>query len=225
MARPALEPREIKMPSMRLRAGAVGIALLIGCLLAAAGANAQAPGPAASPPAAEAVHNELRALRDRAVAAVNKRDPDALMKELDPGIVFTAMNNEVVHGIDQAKAYYQRMMVGAGRIVEDMSLTVEPDDLATLLKYNTVAVSNGSSNAHFKLAAGTEFDVPLRWSATLQRANDKWSIVSMQFSANMFDNPLLNALQSTMKWIAIGAGIVAIVVGFVLGRWSRRQRA
>src|SRR5262249_20578000 len=103
MACPALEPREIEMPPMRLRAGTVRIALLIGCVLLAAGARAQAPGPAASSPAAEAVHNELRALRDRAVAAVNKRDPDALMKELDPGIVFTAMNNEVVRGIDQAK--------------------------------------------------------------------------------------------------------------------------
>src|SRR5512132_2139216 len=87
---------------------------LIGAALGAGAASAQ------TPPANAALHDELRALRDRAVDAVNKRDAEALMKELDQNIVFTAMNNEVVHGIAEARAYYQRMMVGAGRIVHDM---------------------------------------------------------------------------------------------------------
>jgi ketosteroid isomerase-like protein len=198
-------------------------ALLLACLLGMAGAQAQQP--AAPPPAAAALHDELRALKDRAVAAVNKRDPDALMKELDPDIVFTAMNNEVVHGIDQAKAYYQRMLVGSGRIVEDMSLRVEADELTRLYENGTVGVAAGTSTAHFKLATGTEFDVPLRWSATLHRANDKWSIVALHFSANMFDNPALDALKWSTKWIAIGSAVAAIVIGFLLGRWSRRRAA
>ena len=62
-------------------------------------------------PSAETLHNELRALRERTVTAVNKRDPDAVMKELHPDIVFTAMDTEVVHGIPEAKAYYQKMFV------------------------------------------------------------------------------------------------------------------
>jgi ketosteroid isomerase-like protein len=173
----------------------------------------------------EALHAELRALKDRAVAAVNKRDADALMRELDPNIAFTAMNNEVVHGIDEAKAYYQKMLVGAARIVQDMSLTAEPDRPADIYANGTMAVATGTSNAHFKLAAGPEFDVPLRWSATLRRANDKWAIAGMHFSANMFENPMLSAVERSIKWIAIGTGVVAILVGFFAGRWSRRRSA
>jgi ketosteroid isomerase-like protein len=173
----------------------------------------------------EALHAELRALKDRAVAAVNKRDADALMRELDPNIAFTAMNNEVVHGIDEAKAYYQKMLVGAARIVQDMSLTAEPDRPADIYANGTMAVATGTSNAHFKLAAGPEFDVPLRWSATLRRANDKWAIAGMHFSANMFENPMLSAMERSIKWIAIGTGVVAILVGFFAGRWSRRRSA
>jgi ketosteroid isomerase-like protein len=173
----------------------------------------------------EALHAELRALKDRAVAAVNKRDADALMRELDPNIAFTAMNNEVVHGIDEAKAYYQKMLVGAARIVQDMSLTAEPDRPADIYANGTMAVATGTSNAHFKLAAGPEFDVPLRWSATLRRANDKWAIAGMHFSANMFENPILSAMERSIKWIAIGTGVVAILVGFFAGRWSRRRSA
>src|SRR5215468_8812445 len=176
------------------------LALLMVCALGAAAAQAQAPRPSD-----EALHNELRALKDRAVAAVNKRDPDALMKELDPNVAFTAMNNEVVHGIAEAKAYYQKMLVGAARIVQDMSLTAEPDRPADIYENGTVAVATGTSNAHFKLSAGPEFDVPLRWTATLRRANDKWAIAGMHFSANMFDNPMMSALERTIKWVGIVA--------------------
>jgi ketosteroid isomerase-like protein len=203
----------------------MGLPLLVGCALSAAAAAVQAqPAPRPAPPD-EALHNELRALKDRAVAAVNKRDADALMKELDPNIAFTAMNNEVVHGIAEAKAYYQKMLVGAGRIVEDMSLTAEPDRQADIYDGGTVAVATGISNAHFKLAVGTEFDVPLRWSATLHRANDKWAIAGMHFSANMFENPILATLERSTKWIVIGVGIVALLVGFTFGRWSRKRTA
>jgi hypothetical protein len=86
-----------------------------------------------------------------------------------------------------------------------------------------VAVATGTSNAHFKLAVGTEFDVPLRWSATLRRANDKWAIAGMHFSANMFHNPILSALERSIKWVGVVTGLVALVLGFLLG-WTLRKR-
>jgi ketosteroid isomerase-like protein len=193
-------------------------AVLLGCALGITEVQAQQP-------STETLHSELRALRERAVAAVNKRDPDALMKELHPDIVFTAMDTEVVHGIPAAQAYYQKMFVGAAKLINDFSFTLEPDAPAGLYENGRVALSRGSSKAHFKLATGTEFDVPLRWSATLLRTNDKWAIANLQFTANMFSNPILDFLGSTMKWIAAGVGVAALVVGFLLGRLTRRRSA
>lgn len=216
------------MQSMNFSPWNIGILLLLSCVLSVVAADAQSqtpPPPPPSPPAAETLHNELRALRDQAVAAVNKRDADSLMQVLDPNITFTAMNNDVVHGLEQAKAYYQRMLVGSGRIVEEMSLTVVPDELTGLYENGTIGISAGSSVAHFKLATGSEFDVPLRWTATLHRSNDKWSILSLHYSANMFDNPILDALKSSIKWIVLGVGIISILVGFFVGRWSRKRSA
>jgi ketosteroid isomerase-like protein len=198
--------------------------VLLGCVLGTAAADAQ-PRAGSPPPSAETLHNELRALRERTVNAVNKGDPDALMKELHPDVVFTAMDTEVVRGIPGAKAYYQKMFVGAARIVEGFSLTVEPDAAASLYENGKVAISRGSSNAHFKLATGTEFDVPLRWSATLLRENNKWAIANLQFTANMFNNPILDVWKSSMKWIALGTGMAALVVGFLLGWLVRRRSA
>lgn len=196
----------------------VVLSTLFGVVLGVSCASAQTP-----PPADAALHAELRALRDRAVAAVNKRDADALMKELAPNIVFTAMNNEVVYGIDEAKAYYQRMLVGAGRIVENMTLSIETDRLSQLYENNNVAIAAGSSNAHFKLAVGTEFDVPLRWSATVHRADGQWKLVNVHFSANMFDNPALDTAKASIKWISLACGLAALLIGFLLGRRRRRS--
>ena len=69
----------------------------------------------------EQIHDELRALKDRAVDAVNKDDKDALIKELAPEISFTAMNNDVLHGLDKVQAYYDLMLTSSSRFIEDMS--------------------------------------------------------------------------------------------------------
>jgi ketosteroid isomerase-like protein len=143
-----------------------------------------------------------------------------LLKELHPDVLFTAMNNERVHGIDGTKAYYQKMMVGTGRIIKDMSITAEADDLTTLYNGGNTGVVTGTSNADFKLMAGLEFSVPLRWTATLIRADNTWKIAGIHFSANMFDNPLMSASGSLSRWIAI----LGIPLAFLLGLWFARRR-
>jgi hypothetical protein len=193
----------------------------LGCLLCVHPSTGRT---ADAAPSDEVLHRELRALKDRATDAVNKHNEAALLQELDPNISFTAMNNEVVHGLQEAKAYYERMMTTSDRIVRDLSLTIAPDALTRLYNGGTTGISTGASNAHFKLKTGMEFDIPLRWTATLVRSKDRWLLAGMQFSANVFDNPILSGLRATMIWVAVGGGIAALVIGFFLGRfWARRQ--
>jgi ketosteroid isomerase-like protein len=173
-------------------------------------------------PTNAAVHDQLSAVKDRLVAAVNKRDEAALLAELDPSVSFTAMNNETFHGTAGAKAYFDRMMVRSSRIVEDMSLSAKPDDYSILYASDSAAVSTGMSNAHFKIRGGTEFDVPLRWTATLVKNGNGWKIASAHFSANMFDNPIMNEVKRLTWWIAGGAGLIGLLVGWLLGRMRRK---
>ena len=174
----------------------------------------------------EAIHNELRALRTRAVEAVNRRDAEALLAEMTGDVVFTAMNNEVVRGRADARAYYDRMLGGAARVIEDMRITVEPDALATLHNNGESAVSTGNSEAYFKIRGGLEFTAPLRWTAGLVRENGAWKIASMHFSANVFQNPVDAGIRRhlpLMLAVAGGAGLlIGGAFGLVLGR-RRRQ--
>lgn len=179
--------------------------------------------PAGMTPEEAAAHNALRALRDRLVAAVNAKDPDAILADLDDDILFTAMNNEVVHGKDEARAYYAKMLVGSQRIVKDMSLTVEVDDLSILMADGEVAMAAGSSVANFDMMVGDSFQVPLRWTATLRNTDKGWKVAAIHFSANMFDNPLMSGFQTFAYALAGGLGLLGLLLGWLIGR--RRKRA
>ncbi len=190
--------------------------------------SAASPAPAAAAPAGmtpeeAAAHKGLRGLRDRLVAAVNAKDPDAIEADLDEDILFTAMNNEVVHGKNEARAYYAKMLVGSRRIVEDMSLTVDVDDLSILLADGEVAMAAGSSVAKFDMMVGDSFEVPLRWTATLNNTDKGWKVASIHFSANMFDNPLMAGFRTFAYALAGGIGVLGLIIGWLIGR--RRKRA
>ena len=185
---------------------------LLICLLVFVGSVAQAQD--------EAVHDQIRAMRDRAIAAFEARDVEALFAELDDRVIFTAMNNETVTGKDALTAYYAKMMDGSAGLVSDLQVAFETDALATLLAGNQAAVASGSVVAAFKMRAGPEFSVPLRWTATLSRDSGAWKIVALHFSANIFENPLDSALR-TYLWLMLAA---ALAVGLVAGLLMRRRR-
>jgi ketosteroid isomerase-like protein len=162
------------------------------------------------------VHAELRLIRDDLIKAVNTSDRDLLLKHLHPNITVTWMNGEVSRGPDEVKAYYDRMMSGPSKIVE--SVTIKPEATRLSDIYGDTAYSHGKSDDHFKLTSGLEFDVQNRWSAVLVKQDGKWKVVGFHASANLFDNPLLNAAKKTAMWAAIIAGVVGLGVGFLGAR-------
>ena len=206
--------RHVPRIKERLRLAVVTAAIFFGASM-----QVSAQQPAVTPaPSVEQLHIELRALKDRAVKAVNAKDEAALLKELSPAVLFTAMNNERVSGIEAVKAYHQKMMVGASRIVKEMSITAVADDLTTLHSGGTAGVVTGTSNADFKLMAGLEFNVPLRWTATVIRTDNTWRIAGLHFSANMFDNPLMAAGGSLRFWLLLLGIPLALIAGYAFGR-------
>lgn len=171
-------------------------------------------------PEEEALHNELRALKDRLTDALNKDDIESALRETHANVVFTAMNNDVAHGHDGVRKYFADMMVGESRIVEDMTVSFEPDQLSAIYGGDN-AIAAGSSKAHFKLASGLEFDIDGRWTADLVRENGQWLISAIHYSVNMFDNPLLNNAKRMAWYAGIGAAVVALIVGYFIGRRRR----
>jgi ketosteroid isomerase-like protein len=199
--------------------------LLLANLLHALPAAAQGDAPPADRAQLAVIHAELRAVKDRLVQAINTKNSAALMADLTPDAAFTAINNDTVVGIDKVKAYYDKMLTGSSRFLNDFSMTAEADDLSRLYANNTVAVATGRADAMLDLRAGSgmKYTLPLRWTATLSRSNGPWKLAAVHFSADLSDNPYLTALSTFWKWVAAGTGLAGLAIGYFVGR--RRRRA
>src|SRR5713101_8940474 len=114
----------------------------------------------------EATHNELRALRETMVAALNRLDLDEMLKHVHQNVIFTAMNAEVCRGHNEVRAYFNRMMTGPDRVVESLKVNLNVDAL-TILYGGDTGIAYGSSVDQYKLANGMEFEAKTRWSTTM----------------------------------------------------------
>jgi ketosteroid isomerase-like protein len=222
---------------MRLDLPAVAVSLL--CLASSALAQGL-PAPGAPPPALPApqieepaqpttaasaaqLHDEIRQMRDESLAALARGDVEGILAHLHPNIIFIPMNGEVVRGPLQIRDYFNRMLKGPNRRVENIQLKLNVANLTDL--YGNTGVAYGTSEGYYKLANGMEFTVNTNWTASMVRDNGKWLLTSFQAAPNVFDNPILD-LQK--KAAALQAGIAGFITGFVLGllmlAWSWKRR-
>ena len=171
----------------------------------------------------EAIHNELRAVQRRLIEAVNKKDVDALFAEVSPNIEFTAMNNDHVKGIGPGRAYFSRMLTSSEKFLNNMSMTSEADALAELYADKQMAIATGIAKTHFDIRGGLAFDVPLRWTATMERTSGSWKLAAVHFSADAGDNPLLTAATAFWKWAGLAFAGLGIVAGFLAARLWRSK--
>lgn len=170
----------------------------------------------------EAAHNELRQLKTTMEKALNARDLDAIVANVDPNVVFTTMNGDVCRGPQQIRAYFEKMLTAPGHIVKDVKVSFEVDQLTTLYGGDT-GVAYGSSKDHYELTDGQTFDISGRWTCTMVKSGDRWVIAAFHYSANVFSNPIVDRYKAAIWQAGIAAAVLALIVGFVLGRLLRRR--
>lgn len=202
------------------------VGLLLG-LNQGVGAQPPAPVPAATAvPAAtgappdEQLHQELRDLKAVMEGALNSRNIDVILANVDERVVFTTMNGDVVTGRDSVRAYFDKMMNGPAKVVESVRASFVPEALS-ILHGGDMAISWGHTADQYELATGTSLAISARWSATMVRRDNKWLIANFHYSTNMFDNPVLSAQRKLLIGSGVAGALVFGVVGFLLGRRRR----
>jgi ketosteroid isomerase-like protein len=177
---------------------------------------------AEAPPANdEAVHNELRALRDGLVDAMNKGDIERELTYLAPNVVVTWHNAEVSRGREGVRAYLARILSGPNKFISGYSAKVDVDEL-TILYGGDTGISFGSALEHFTLTNGTTLDLASRWSATLVKMGDKWLVASLHASDNLFDNAMLTMAKRTAYWTGGICLVVGLLIGMLVGRARKK---
>ncbi len=83
--------------------------------------------------------------------------------------------------------------------------------------------TTGYAYASFSFKDGKAADMALRWTAVLQKLQDKWTIQSLHFSSNLLDNPVLNTAQQLGRIRAVAAGVRGFLLGVVTILLLRRR--
>jgi hypothetical protein len=171
----------------------------------------------------EATHKELVALREGMLDAVEKVDIDKLLTYLDDNVVVTYMNAEVARKPEGVREYYEKMMKGPNPRVKSYKPNVEVDEKTHL--YGDAGVVTGSSRDHFVLNDGREFDIDVRWTATVVKKDGKWKVAGFHSSANVFDNPILTTTTKETSYVVGGAaGLGGLMFGLIIGALFLRRR-
>lgn len=158
-------------------------------------------------------HNELRALRTQVIEAITKGDNESVMKHVHPNVVVTWQNAEVCRGVQGLRDFFNKMAKDTFR---GYKVPPTPDDLTVLYGGDT-GVSYGHVVAEYNLF-GKKLEFKSRWTATLVKENGRWLLASYHISLNALDNPILGAAKQSLLWAGIGAGVVGLVIGVLVGR-------
>ncbi|MEF8726686.1 MAG: nuclear transport factor 2 family protein [Accumulibacter sp.] len=159
-------------------------------------------------------------------AAINAQDVDRMIAQMHPQVTVTWLNGEVSRGHDEVRAYYDRMVRGEKRILERYLTTAKLGKPARFFGNGEVAVADGTMKDEFFPVARGPFSLDSNWTSTSAKVGDRWQVVSMHLSSNVFTNSLLAEAERAIWYVGAGAGIGGLLLGGFLG-WllGRRRRS
>jgi len=179
----------------------------------------------------DAIHDEIRALKDGAEEAFNAigrsgkdGDIESILQYVHDDIVLVAMNGDTAVGKQGIQDYFMDKMAGPEPTVASVHHTFNVADLSTLYGDDT-AVAHGDSVGTYGLTDGMSFTVDTFWTATMVREEGKWLLASFQFAPSIFENPLVDKAVGMIYRVAAIAGVIGLMVGFLLARLFRRRSA
>lgn len=193
----------------------VRLLVLVVSLLFSAQLLAEGPGTPAD-------HDALRKLKADAVAAVNNRDYGLMEKLFHRPFMATLITQDSFSDSARLKDYFEHLFTRDILQMKKVAITAEADELSQIHE-GTFALTRGSTKEHYELADGRRFDVDGRWTAVTLKENGEWKLLAIHTGTNFLDNPVINAIERSLVWFALGGAGGGLLLGFVAGRWFTKR--
>ena len=164
----------------------------------------------------------MRALLVRGAETLNSRNFDAIAPSVDSGFTIITVDNQKHVGLDAFKKYYLGLFDGPNALLAKFETRVTADEETRFVDANT-GVTYGTSQDTFHFKDGEVRTMQTRWSAVTKKDTGGWKLVNVHLSANVLDNPVLDATKSfSKKLVALGV-VIGLVVGGLLVAFLRRR--
>lgn len=170
----------------------------------------------------KADHDALRAILAKSADALNTRKLDSVAGLLHPGFTVITVDNQKLVGLDALKKYYANLFDGPNALLTRLEVKPVADELTRFVS-DTSGVVYGESDDTYNFRDGDVRTMKTRWSAVVQKDGDAWKLVNVHFSANLLDNPMLDAAKGYAKRMMWIAGIVGLAIGALLMLLLRRR--
>lgn len=161
--------------------------------------------------------------REIALEALNTRNFTKIDPYLHPQFIITTVDNQVFHTTSEFEKYWNQQFSST---IENIKMQLQGESIRTFLSPE-IDVAAGGAITTFSFKDGKSANMALRWTAVLQKLEDKWMIQSLHFSSNLLDNPVLNAARQLNKTLALAAGLVGFLLGaatmVILNRRTKRR--
>ena len=164
-------------------------------------------------------HAALIALRETFTEAINQRDFEAMKPLVTDDLTFISISNEKVSGIDGLSEYWANLFEGENSILKRITVAPSADALTEFFG-DSIGVAQGTSNDKFEFRKVGPRELTSRWTALVVKDQGQWKVARVHMSANVLDNPVLDA-SNTVGNLKLAAGAF---VGFVLGALLMRRR-
>jgi ketosteroid isomerase-like protein len=168
-------------------------------------------------------HEALRALMKKAVEALNTRNFDLIAPSLHKNFTIITVDNRKFSSLDEFKTYWSGLFTGPGAVLKQIEARPQADALTQFLDADT-GVTHGSSSDVYHFSDGSVRTMNSRWTVVVEKDPDGWKIAKAHFSANLLDNPVLEAVKTTVYQAAIGGLVVGLIVGAGIVALLKRRR-
>lgn len=174
----------------------------------------------------EAIHNELRQLLSGIEQAVNSESYADLAQYFHDSARITTINQEVISSSAEIEPYFEKWF-GDGGYLKSLKMKLEADTLTEFYADKTFGVVRGSGDEDYVLSDKRFFPMKTRWTATVSKTDaGEWRILTLHIGTNFLDNPILSMAEGSVKIASIGAGVIALLAGLVIGFvFGRRKKS
>jgi len=166
-------------------------------------------------PQTKADNEAIRSLFSSLADSVNSGNAEKFKSAVREQLIVITSDQEFLMGKNGVAEYFRKSL-GENGVFERLQYTIDSGVTVEINKSGNWATVYGKGTEKYEFN-GSEYDLPVRWTAVVVKEESGWKISSFHSGVNFANNPILTAFDELSTKAAIFGGIAGVLLGFILG--------